>query len=235
MNKFLLASTVLLALLSGYLTYRLLSPPPTLVNTPPPKTCASLPYDYSNGDSVGIINYETAQLLAKNYNDTKRGIVAYNIKEKAYQPGEDSRNIWFSLDRLKNFIWHIENQNCKNGCTDSLGLRIYFGRYPSLDRYEATTEKGLDSVPKEYSNRLTLFMVPTYKDKPDNFYHDFYPPGKECRTSFANSPSQINGELVSHDITPQIFLFDVSGGTKESQNHGGLIPPGNPTGSSFNQ
>ena len=231
MNKFLLATTVLFATLSGYLYYKLIRPPA------PAKICP-VSYDYSNGDSVGIINYETAEALANNYkNDSAKAFISTQGKSgvgKFIFEG-DAKSVWFSLDRLKNFIWHIENQNCANGCNDTLGLRIYFAKYPDLIN---TSYEGLADVPKNYSNHHTLFMVPTYKDK-DNYDRDFYP-GTSCRTPLKSSPTHkgtgIDPNEDIHDPTPYIFLFDLSGATSisNSQNHGGLIPPGSSTGTGFN-
>jgi hypothetical protein len=240
MNKFLTITSVLLLAVSGYLgfeVYQLRHPqPPINKSKLAANTCPSMSYDYSHSSFEGIINYETAKGLFDNYNKDKKGMFVYNGKEEVLVPGEDSKSVWFSLDRLKNFIWHIENQNCENPnhCTDSLGLRIYFGRYPDLYHHQSVTEEGLNNVPKEYSFRHTLFMVPTYKDENTGIYRDFYPGGKDCRTALNLLPTHIFAEQIITDITPYIFLFDVSGPTGDSQNHGGLIPPGASTGNSFN-
>ncbi len=236
MNKFLTATSVVLLASTGYLAYRvyeLTHQGRIGITNIPDKSCSSFPYDYSKGDFEGIINYETAKTLYDVYNRKKQGIAEY--KDGIFVGGEDSRNIWFSLDRLKNFIWHIEEQYCKNGCADSLGLRIYFGRYPNLVEHTDGSELGLDNVPKEYSNRLTLFMVPTYKkDNGSNLYYDFHPGGTGCGIPLISSPiHSIGAELNAHDISPFIFLFDVTGAPSNSQNHGGLIPPGDSTGTGF--
>ena len=196
--------------------------------------CRSFNYDYSNFPFEGIINFETAKSLADNYNRDKRGIVTF--KNGAMVPGEDSKSVSFSLDRLKCFIWNIEKQNCEKKCADSLGLRIYFGRYPNLTDQNGLPE-GLTNVPTKYSNYHTLFMVPTYYDKNAQQFIDFYPAGTACRLPLSSSPTHSNGgepNVFVHDKIPYIMLFDVTGAPdQDSQNHGGLIPPGSAAGTSF--
>ncbi len=200
--------------------------------TPPP---CPVSYNYSDGDAVGVINYETAQALSENYNKSKSPI--NGITEDGQRVlQEDSRSVWFSLERLKNFIWHIEDRNCKNPCKRTLGLRIYFGRYPDLT-VTNNSYLGLEGLPKEYSNRHTLFMVPTYEDKDGN-NRDFYPLDTDCKTpTLASAPTEYYGpadlNLIRHKITPFIFLFDMAPAPGGSQNHGGLIPPGSAAGTSF--
>jgi hypothetical protein len=232
--KFLTASTLLLLAFSGYLGYTLYK----IKHPPAPAQICPVSYDYNNGDPVGIINYETAQALYENYqNDRGKAFISgHDATGKLDGFIPDTKSVWFSLDRLKNFIWHIENQNCSKPCHDTLGLRIYFAKYPDLSKLSDQNLLGLDEVPKEYSNQHTLFMVPTYKGK-DGYDYDFYPDGKDCRTPIDKSPlievGQGEIKTMTHALSP-IFLFDLNTGTTSgSQNHGGLVPPNDPTGTSF--
>jgi hypothetical protein len=238
MNEILLVTSALLAAVSGYLGFRLyesIHPKPT----PPP---CPISYDYSTDKSEGIINYETAEALYKNYqNDRGKAFISKGDKLDGFI--QDANSVWFSLDRLKNFLWHIEEQNCKKPCRDTLGLRIYFGKYPDLNNLTNKSLLGLDGVPKNYSNRHTLFMVPTYKGK-DGYDYDFYPGGKGCQTPITKSPLLERKEgdegqsfVTFHAPSSFIFFFDKSGvpTSENSQNHGGLVPPNPPTGTSFNQ
>ena len=161
-------------------------------------------------------------------------MVKINNVTNLIEKEEDTKSVWFSLDRLKNFIWHIEEQNCANGCNDSLGLRIYFAKYPDLTAPAQAEFLDLIGVPKAYSNHHTLFMVPTYKnEKMENV--DFFPGGKTCRLTFEQSPTvtrNLGGDIniTVHPPTGYIFL---TGTAEDAQNHGGLIPPGDPAGTSF--
>lgn len=237
MNKFLAAGTVLLLTLSGYLGYRVIKLKEALdteIKKHEPGLCLS--YDYSKGDFEGIINYETAQALAENYkNDKAKAWITTEAQTgmASFIAEEDTRSVWFSLDRLKNFIWHIEKQNCDSGCNETLGLRIYYAKYPDFKKPNPDQRLlGLIGLPPEYSNHHTLFMVPTYQnEKGDNV--DFSP--GVCRAGFDKTPLiEIKGgtdlNLKTHRIDPQIFLM---GTAPDAQNHGGLIPPGNSAGTSF--
>jgi hypothetical protein len=243
MKNILTAITVLSLILSGYLGYKLYTvthPPVTQIQkngpiTPSAKPCP-IRTDYSNADFEGIINYETATLLANNY---KNDLWKANIWKQDKSPvaefvdNPDARSVWFSLERLKNFIWHVEKQNCDSlGYNETLGMRIYFAKYPELN-LTGGGWLGLDEVPKEYSNHHTLFMVPTYQNEKGNNV-DFYP--GICRASLDKAPlmqlkDSVENYGVQHAITQWIFLM---GTGPDSQNHGSLIPPGSPSGTSFN-
>ncbi len=237
MLKLLTATTLSLLLLSGFLGYKLYTAHQTdpMLTKVFPATCKSMQYDYSTSGFEGVINFETAKIMAENYkNDAAKAFITANGggDVNTHVAPEDTRSVWFSFERLKNFLWHIENQNCLHNCGDSLGLRIYFGKYPDFKEVNATTLVGLETVPKEYANHHTLFMVPTYKNE-SNDNIDFYPGGNNCRTPFTASPTHsVAPENIStvHDASPYIFLM---GTYEDAQNHGGLIPPGSATGTSF--
>ncbi|MCG2615050.1 hypothetical protein LZZ85_12195 [Terrimonas sp. NA20] len=69
---------------------------------------------------------------------------------------DDARAIWFSLDKLKAYICAIEKQVSKidtSACKiRNLGIRMYYGRYTG----------EVDEVARDYVDRHTIFMVPTY-------------------------------------------------------------------------
>lgn len=240
MQTFLKILCPVLLLVASYELYQInkLNKQITILSAKPhDPVCPTLKYDYSNADFEGIINYETAQAMANNYkSDKAKSFISTDAQTgtNAFVAEEDARSVWFSLDRLKNFIWHIENQNCNKGCKDSLGLRIYYAKYPDFNDPSQPGLLGLDNVPKSYAKHHTLFMVPTYKSE-NGVNVDFYPAGV-CRAPIASSPTHtVAPENISivHDISPYIFLFDVSGGTGDPQNHGGLIPPGDAAGTAF--
>jgi hypothetical protein len=76
--------------------------------------------------------------------------------------GEDANRLWFSLESLKKFISEIEAEvyNRRSAKGLKLGIRIYYGKYPtSMD-----IDDGLRTLPDNYALHHTLFMVPTYED-----------------------------------------------------------------------
>lgn len=61
---------------------------------------------------------------------------------------EDAKSIWFSLDRLQNFISGIEKSSATlNIQSKDLGVRLYYGVYKNNP---------------EYAGLHTIFIVPTY-------------------------------------------------------------------------
>jgi hypothetical protein len=231
-NKIFIGISIVSVAVASYFGYKTIGLRKELLKYENPDKhigCPALNYDYSKDPFEGIINYETAIGISENYkNDLYKSTI--NTGGKTLQNQDpDARSVWFSLDRLKNFIWHVEKANCDSGCNEaSLGLRIYFAKYPDLNN---TNYTGLKDVPKNYSNHHTLFMVPTYQNE-KGYNVDFYP-ARGCRALFYKVPLNGIGEpLPESDITPFLFLM---GTGEEAQNHGGLIPPGEETGTSFNK
>jgi hypothetical protein len=239
-NVLLIGISIALLALSGYLTYRVIALKKELepLRIKHPRSCTSFNYDYSNVEFEGIINYTTAQSMADNYkNDYGKAYISSQDQFAIEKP--DTRSVWFSLDRLKKFIWNIERQNCLNGCAESLGLRIYFAKYPDLNNADALDSIGLIGligVPKEYSNHHTLFMVPTYEN--DNGVNVDYYPGGDCRAGFNEVPTikkfiaDVDNPGVRDIPGPTPMIFDM-GINEDAQNHGNLIPPGEATGTRF--
>jgi hypothetical protein len=133
---------------------------------------------------------------------------------------DDSRAIWFSLERLKGFITVIERATCGKKCDSlRLGIRMYYARYPNPLNYN-----DLKTVPDDFENRHTIFMVPTY----DSAYHhvDFDPryfknnscwPASLINVLDAAPKAKAPDSLAMFGFTPTI--------DQQSMNHGDLIPP----------
>ncbi len=175
--------------------------------------------DYTNSPTSGRISWHFAQTIAENYKtDRSKSQVWVNQKPT---DSSDARTIWFSLETLKQFIWSIEKSNCSNACNDSLGIRIYYARYPAFtDPLWGTV--GLTPV-KRYANHHTVFMVPTYWDKQYNTHFDFEPGGGKCRKGF---------DTTSGKRT--LLLFGgIAEDAGDAQNHGNLIPPDDDKGLAF--
>ena len=130
----------------------------------------------------------------------------------------DSRSVWFSLNKLKNFIRDIEvkaaasldSTNCaKSHCELNLGVRVYFGEYGGPNT----------SVPG-FNDLHTLVMVPTYQDKTAsgvNTHVDF-DPNNSAVCSGRTIPLDTSLNSLALALTP-----DIAG-----MNNGNLIPPPDP-------
>ena len=149
---------------------------------------------------------------------------------------DETHSVWFRLETLKKFIYQIESKSCT--CPDSLGIRIYYGRYPSPPNWSPfMTDLGeLQSKvitkwgTNVYGGIHTLFMVPTI-DKPSgsNIYHyDFDPADGIC-----NPYSEKKYITMRSDTAANPLYTTVASGTfvtaLMAMNHGDACPPP-PTG-----
>ncbi|TPN87774.1 hypothetical protein [Aquimarina algicola] len=152
---------------------------------------------------------------------------------------DDAHSIWFDLETLKKFIYHIEFSSKKNNVSSKdLGVRIYYSRYPEIETWE---KKYPDlsfflrnALTKSYQKRHTLIMIPTiHRDKIDI---DFNP--DDIRT-YTQSMRNIEDYLSSNDesFIPALTITKASKNSSSSspisQNHGSLIPPANGSGEAF--
>ncbi len=70
------------------------------------------------------ITYEEANVLEEEFKRTRSRVIDASL---GYQ---DTREFWFSLDTLKDYIHYVEHRAKKQKLTD-LGIRIYFAAYPN--------------------------------------------------------------------------------------------------------
>lgn len=165
--------------------------------------CSELCMNYTDVPWEGKINQDIARTIANKYKEDRAKSFIWNGTE--ITDNKDSRAIWFPLETLKRYIWDIERQQCIHKCKDSLGLRIYFARYPN--KQDAIWNSDMMEPVEGYQDRHTLFMVPTYWT--GTFNQDF-DPWVGCR--LVRGPS-------GDSISKKAILFI------DAQNHGGLIPP----------
>jgi len=173
----------------------------------PCSTCyasdCSVPFD---GIDAGL-----AKLLVSNYHD--HHLAAINQNCSTVPSGGDSRSVWFSLERVKRFIYQIESKAC-NMCNNekpALGIRIYFGEYPT----DATQAPDINA---DYLGLHTLLMVPTYDDGVSN--RDFDPAyiNEGCHPAPLDSVGAVLTALPPDPQRPDQSNMNM-------RNHGYLFPP----------
>lgn len=175
--------------------------------------------DYSNEPWEGLIRANLAHRMAERYRgDLGKKVIWFGNNETNIP---DATSVWFDLDKLKKFIWEIELKQCSENCRDSLGIRIYYAKYPDT---AGMRTNDLAMLNPSYANHHTVFMVPTYWNATLQANVDFDPFGKGCRARFDTSMIAKPGLIF--------FGFGTGEGT-DAENHGSLIPPGIPTGTSF--
>lgn len=127
---------------------------------------------------------------------------------------QDTRSCMFSIDRIKKFICLTERYAARlNMNTSKLGLRFYYGIYPSNYYREP-----------QYSNMHTLYITVTYRNSAGK-YVDFDP-----RKSVTNGTIVPLYQLILLN-EPDMFVLGGRSGAQPpppggSLNHGDLCPPG---------
>ena len=194
--------------------------------------------DYSNSSmnelSVDLIH----NMVDKYKGEQLRCINNYNLSNIK----DDARTIAFKLETLKKFIYHIEKESIDRSANltdkitkEELGIRIYYAAYPKINDWKKYDDLipflAGNSIRNQYGDLHTLVMIPTRTKGINTF--DFNPldpitfsTGIYDRAGYANNYNSANKTaalgLESEDQDPN---------SSGAQNHGGLIPPGDPIGS----
>lgn len=170
-----------------------------------------------------ISGYKLNQLTAINNNAASIGIPL---------PSGDARAIWFDLETLKAFIYQIELKASKNQPSipdTELGIRIYYANYPYYQNWnnypDLLAPGGSNVLPQNYEKRHTLVMIPTIRI--DGLDVDFNPIDP---LTYSENPLPTNSNYSAQSTTRAVAL---TGTSSSSQNHGSLIPPGNPGQNGF--
>jgi hypothetical protein len=169
--------------------------------------------DYSRTPWEGKINANLLQQLSLNYRADSGKKYIWNGRKCS--DSLDATSIWFSLEKLKRFIWQIESQGCKDNCLDTLiGIRLYYIRYPDTTGMRAEGLAGL--MPSTYAQHHSIAMVPTYWDFNLRKNID-YDPKIGCHKPFDMSPTAKPGVIF--------FIPPGGGDGGNGQNHGDMAPP----------
>lgn len=124
----------------------------------------SICLNYSK-DSVPTLQKGFIDDMKKNYYDNQLSILNNpNTQNRTNLEGGDTQSIWFDLEKLKKFIYHVENKAKQNKITsDQLGIRLHYMAYPNQDNWKNHSDlNGFDKEEK-YRSRMSLILVPTKK------------------------------------------------------------------------
>jgi hypothetical protein len=150
--------------------------------------------------------------------------MAYNFQSNSINNGK-TRSVWFSLEKLKRFIYQIESETCK--CDSMLGVRIYFSNYPDDNDWTGTFANDLDRGFRSgivavngynaYAQINTLFMVPTTNEKGVNY--DFDPAQSGCTKWYKKEyGTMADTGLYLNNASTQVTALMAT-------NHGDACPP----------
>lgn len=134
---------------------------------------------------------------------------------------QDALSVTFSLEKLKQIIYLIEQNICKKNCDTiyRMGIRFYFAKYPAVVG-PGSAYSDLKTLPADYANKHTLFLTPAYLK--NNQWFDFDP--------FSSRRCPGPG---SFDSSKYVLFMPAPGSstTTDQDNHGGIAPP--PDGGTF--
>jgi len=158
---------------------------------------------------------------------------------------EDAESVWFKLETLKKFIYHIEHYS-KNAekpiKKEDLGVRIYYARYPNdtmwRDNYNgALNHFNNDPELKKYEEKLTLIMIPTRKTLSEKkiFHEDFNILDFDTYNQSLEKLDKYNDDSEFPVFTLNFIPNNTNGNlnSTSAQNHGSLIPPLDRDGAAF--
>ncbi len=82
--------------------------------------------DYSS-ENINKLKVNLIHNMTKGYKDNQLASIKRSQKD-------DAHSIWFDLETLKKFIYHIEyKSSLMNRGIKELGLRFYYSRYPAQE------------------------------------------------------------------------------------------------------
>lgn len=204
-----------------------------------PPTKPTTPSEPGNSICMNYADEKTSELSRALVHEMVHGYRKNQLaKINAGSELNDAHSIWFDLETLKKFIYHLEISAQNNDVSSKeLGLRIYYSRYPLANTWSSTYPDLVGHVDPAYQEHHTLVMIPTIKKngKKGMINMDFNPKVKE---TYENGLDKIEG-----DIDPKIRIPALSGIDKTvndgssnlktatkarsivAQNHGSLFPP----------
>lgn len=112
----------------------------------------------------------------------------------------DSRTIWFSKEKLTEFIADMDIEAAKNNSSVS-GIRFYYVKYPDAtnwSKYKYLTDPAM--MPSNYKERHSLVLVPTYLDNTTQYHMDFDPRKVDNTGKFKDMPTVMD-ELIRSEET----------------------------------
>ncbi|WP_255036549.1 hypothetical protein [Lacihabitans soyangensis] len=191
-------------------------------------SCNKFCYDYSK-ERFNELTLGAADTLA---NEFKNSISVGGVLDS-----NATRSVWFSLERMKKLIYQVERSACSLNCTETqaqnLGLRFYFGKYPTGPVNSGSYFTFLNTVPQQMG-KTTLFIIPTYFDGTTSANTDFDPIWASNPSNKSCKPKTLNTLRDQRLISPISRLTAVAADDPNGmQNKGSLCPPVNCPGSSF--
>ena len=204
----------------------------------------------ANTSSYHLIDASLAKLMAENYrnfyvNTFMKKMPTTVDQANGTRNNNDSRSVWFSIKKLKEYIRDMEASSLSCSKEDSLsGLRFYFIRYPERDVNKTTNPWNKyvyfskTNMPIDYANRHSLMIVPTRYDKAMDLDVDYDP--RFCTAGKFDNLSKVMNKLIALEPNENTLTsYDVGASLRKSAfimpddsylkstavNRGSIIPP----------
>lgn len=214
------------AILTAGIMYFLLEPKPDSTTIPENKNSVCMNYEDEN---MSTLDVDLVHTMVDTYRTNQLDFINTNSSSKTTN---DAHSIWFDLETLKKFVYHIEAISKKTESTitsDKLGIRIYYAAYPEKETWENKFEdlKNFMDDPErsQYGSLHTLVMVPTI-DIGDGKIVDFNPLDKNTYSKGLAGLKEyyFNDGSAIPNSNPTAALTATTRNTG-ARNHGILIPP----------
>ncbi|WP_395066972.1 hypothetical protein [Flavobacterium sp.] len=199
--------------------------------------------DY-NTDLPPVLTSELVKSMVAKYDSVQ----LYNIENATSNAvPRDARAIWFDLETLKKFLYHIEHNVSKNyalGQNKRIGVRIYYAAYPKNERMRDMSLTQADpnfTYNTDYENLHTLVMIPTISGA-NGVNYDFNPIDAATYNGFVNMDTKDKFSFINDSYSILTLgsgsdpVIPGSGQTNNSinaRNHGVLTPPDSVLGFGF--
>ena len=190
--------------------------------------------DYQ-GDAPATLTTDLIKSMVNKYQDNQ---LNYIQSAPSTEVPSDARAIWFDIETLKSFLYHVEH-NAANNPEQSrdrkLGIRIYYAAYPNNKEMEKFAQSQTDPTfgfNPAFEHHHTLVMIPTISNK-EGQNLDFNPLDEKTYDGFVNmkekgSYLQNNYETLSIGISADPAVQGAAAsatGANMARNHGQLFPP----------
>jgi hypothetical protein len=239
---------IIALLLAGFATY-IFYTKDKIAPTPTPIVKRDTVYIQKNASAetpncVDYSNYQPSELTAGFIRDM---VSMYKTNQLSAIQGSstnavagDAQSIWFDIDTIKKFIFHIEKLSKQNGLNSKLGLRFYYAAYPNAADWGRAYYNGTlnafatDPITAQYGGKHTLVILPTLSAG-GNIQADFNPKDPTTYNGGYVNQKAINQEQAYRLATYQAVALTGTpdGDNIGGQNHGQLIPPASAGGNAF--
>lgn len=162
----------------------------------------------ANTSSYHLLDASLVKMMSQSYKDNyiytylkKR--TTFEDKTNGVRNTEDSRTIWFSKEKLTQFLNDMDMEANTHNNSSVSGIRFYYIKYPKgvdWSKYKYFTDPSM-KMPTQYQERHSLILVPTYLDNSTGYHTDFDPRQVDATGKFKDMGTVMD-ELIAKESIP---------------------------------